>query len=79
MNLLSEFGQVGRFLDARPGGEQAVQLKVAEKAVDAFRNVANESQTTLIVPGNMSEVSALIASAMRLVQAGRPTGTAPHA
>ena len=60
-----------------PGGEQAVQLEVAEKAVDAFRNVANESQTTLIVPGNMSEVSALIASAMRMVQAGRPaSGTA---
>ena len=55
-----------------PGGEQAVQLEVAEKAVDAFRNVANESQTTLIVPGNMSEVSALITSAMRMVQAGRP-------
>jgi regulator of protease activity HflC (stomatin/prohibitin superfamily) len=63
-----------------PGGDQAVQLNVAEKAVDAFRNVANESQTTLIVPGNMSEVSALIASAMRMVQAGRGQVTgAPHA
>jgi regulator of protease activity HflC (stomatin/prohibitin superfamily) len=56
----------------QPGGEQAVQLEVAEKAVDAFRNVANESQTTLIIPGNMSEVSALIASAMKMVQASRP-------
>lgn len=56
----------------QPGGEQAVQLKVAEKAVDAYRNVANESQTTLIVPSNMTEVSALIASAMRMVQAGKP-------
>jgi len=55
-----------------PGGEQAVQLEVAEKAVDAFRNVANESQTTLIVPGNMSEVSGLIASAMKLIS-GTPT------
>jgi len=54
-----------------PGGDQAVQLEVAERAVDAFRNVANEAQTTLIVPGNMSEISALIASAMRMVQAGR--------
>lgn len=54
-----------------PGGEQAVQLEVAEKAVDAFRNVANESQTTLIVPANMSEVSSLIASAMRMIQAGK--------
>jgi regulator of protease activity HflC (stomatin/prohibitin superfamily) len=55
----------------QPGGEQAVQLEVAEKAVDAFRNVANESQTTLIVPSNMTEVSALIASAMKMVQVGR--------
>ena len=62
-----------------PGGEQAVQLEVAEKAVDAFRNVANEAQTTLIVPGNMSEVSALIASAMRMVQAGRGTPPATGA
>ena len=54
-----------------PGGEQAVQLEVAEKAVDAFRNVANESQTTLIIPSNMTEVSGLIASAMKMVQAGR--------
>ena len=56
----------------QPGGEQAVQLEVAEKAVDAFRNVANESQTTLIVPANMGEVSTLIASAMKMIQAGRP-------
>jgi regulator of protease activity HflC (stomatin/prohibitin superfamily) len=56
----------------QPGGEQAVQLEVAEKAVEAFRNVANESQTTLIIPGNMSEVSTLIASAMKMVQANRP-------
>jgi regulator of protease activity HflC (stomatin/prohibitin superfamily) len=56
----------------QPGGEQAVQLEVAEKAVDAFRNVANEAQTTLIVPGNMGEISALIASAMKMVQASRP-------
>src|SRR6476646_10152748 len=55
----------------QPGGEQAVQLKVAERAVDAFRTVAHESKTTLVIPGHMGEVSGLIASAMRLVQAGR--------
>lgn len=52
----------------QPGGEQAVQLKVAEKAVDAYGKVAADAATTLIVPGNMSEVSALIASAMALVR-----------
>ena len=57
-----------------PGGEQAVQLKVAEKAVDAYAKVASESNTTLIVPGNMSEVSNLIASAMHMVKTGKTVG-----
>ncbi|MFO1279688.1 MAG: stomatin-like protein [Burkholderiaceae bacterium] len=52
----------------QPGGEQAVQLKVAEKAVEAYSRVATDATTTLIVPGNMTEVSALIASAMKMVQ-----------
>ncbi|MDQ7746408.1 SPFH domain-containing protein [Hydrogenophaga pseudoflava] len=51
----------------QPGGEQAVQLKVAERAVDAFGKVAADATTTLIVPGNMSEVSALIGSAMKMI------------
>ena len=51
-----------------PGGEQAVQLKVAEKAVEAYARVAADATTTLIVPSNMTEVSALITSAMRMVQ-----------
>ncbi|MBY4594065.1 stomatin-like protein [Ottowia caeni] len=53
----------------QPGGDQAVQLKVAEKAVDAYSKVAAESKTTLVVPSNMTEVSALISSAMKMVQA----------
>ena len=52
----------------QPGGEQAVQLKVAERAVDAYSRVAADATTTLIVPSNMTEVSALIASAMKMVQ-----------
>ena len=48
-----------------PGGQQAVQLKVAEKAVDAFGELAKENNT-MIIPGNLSEVSGLIASAMAL-------------
>ena len=51
-----------------PGGEQAVQLKVAERAVDAYSKVASDATTTLIVPSNMTEVSALIASAMKMVR-----------
>ena len=51
----------------QPGGEQAVQLKVAERAVDAYGKVAADATTTLIVPGNMTEVSALISSAMKMI------------
>jgi regulator of protease activity HflC (stomatin/prohibitin superfamily) len=51
-----------------PGGEQAVQLKVAEKAIEAYGRVAAEASTTLIVPSNMTEVSALLGSAMKMIQ-----------
>ena len=52
----------------QPGGELAVQLKVAEKAVDAYSRVAADATTTLIVPSNMTEVSALVGSAMKMIQ-----------
>ena len=55
----------------QPGGAEAVQLKVAEKAVDAYSRVASDATTTLVVPSNMTEVSALISSAMKMVQAQR--------
>ena len=55
----------------QPGGEQAVQLKVAERAVDAYAKVAQDATTTLIVPSNMTEVSALIGSAMKMVQVNK--------
>ncbi|RYF76227.1 MAG: hypothetical protein EOO22_02650, partial [Comamonadaceae bacterium] len=47
-----------------------VQLKVAERAVDAYGKVAADATTTLIVPSNMSDTAALISSAMRMLQAG---------
>jgi regulator of protease activity HflC (stomatin/prohibitin superfamily) len=54
----------------QPGGEQAVQLKVAEMAVEAYGKVAADATTTLIVPGDMTQVSTLIASAMKMTQLG---------
>ena len=54
-----------------PGGEQAVQLKVAEKAVEAYAHLAQKNNT-MIVPGNMSEVSALIGTAMTLLKQKTP-------
>jgi regulator of protease activity HflC (stomatin/prohibitin superfamily) len=54
-----------------PGGMQAVQLKVAEKAIDAYGQLA-KTTNTMIVPGNMTEVSGLIATAMAVMQRGAP-------
>ncbi len=55
----------------QPGGEQAVQLKVAERAVDAYSNLA-KTNNTMIVPGNMGEVATLIATAMTLLRKSSP-------
>jgi regulator of protease activity HflC (stomatin/prohibitin superfamily) len=54
-----------------PGGEQAVQLKVAEKAVDAYGSLA-KANNTMIVPGHMGEVAGLIGTAMALMKGGGP-------
>ncbi|AWI53656.1 paraslipin [Aquabacterium olei] len=54
-----------------PGGQEAVNLKVAEKAVEAYAQLAR-TNNTMIVPGNMSEVSSLIGTAMTLIQRGGP-------
>jgi regulator of protease activity HflC (stomatin/prohibitin superfamily) len=49
----------------QPGGEQAVQLKVAQQAVEAFAQLAQKNNT-MIVPTSLAEVSGIIASAMAL-------------
>jgi len=54
----------------QPGGEQAVQLKVAEKAVEAYGQLAR-TNNTMIVPGNMGEVAGLIGTAMALLKGGK--------
>jgi regulator of protease activity HflC (stomatin/prohibitin superfamily) len=55
----------------QPGGEQAVQLKVAEWAVNAYSKVAADATTTLVVPSDMTQVAALISSAMKVIQSGK--------
>ena len=66
----------GLSITGSPGGQEAVQLKVAEKAVEAYSQVASDATTTLIVPSNMTEVSALIGSAMKMVQGLNEIGRA---
>jgi len=57
----------------QPGGSEAVQLKVAEKAIEAYGALAR-TNNTMIVPGNMSEVSGLIATAMAVMKRGGEPG-----
>lgn len=49
------------------GGKDAVNLKVAERYVAAFSEMA-KTNNTLIVPANMSDLSSLIASALKIVK-----------
>ncbi|MCA3157746.1 MAG: SPFH/Band 7/PHB domain protein [Burkholderiales bacterium] len=51
----------------QPGGNEAVNLKVAEKYVDAFSKLAKENNS-IIVPANLADVSGLIATAMQVVK-----------
>ena len=50
-----------------PGGMNAVNLKVAEKYVDAFGNIAKQG-TTLILPSNMADMGSMIATAMTVIK-----------
>src|SRR3954469_19965797 len=52
------------------GGMEAVNLKVAEQYVSAFGNLAKQG-TTLIVPGNLADMSSMIASALTIVNKGK--------
>jgi regulator of protease activity HflC (stomatin/prohibitin superfamily) len=51
-----------------PGGMEAVNLRVAERYVDAFAGLA-KTNNTLIVPANLADVGSLIAAAMTVVRA----------
>ena len=54
-----------------PGGMDAVNLKVAERYVDAFSNVAKETNTVLL-PANMGDMGSMIASAMTIMRKTDP-------
>ena len=51
-----------------PGGMNAVNLKVAEKYVEAFAGVAKQGNT-LILPGNLAEMGAMVSTAMSIIKA----------
>jgi len=49
------------------GGIEAVNLKVAEQYVAAFAQLAKQNNT-VILPANVADVSALVATAMSVVK-----------
>jgi regulator of protease activity HflC (stomatin/prohibitin superfamily) len=52
---------------SEPGGMEAVNLKVAEQYIAAFGNIAKQGNT-LIIPGDLSNMGSLVASAMEIVK-----------
>ncbi|MEG2032686.1 MAG: stomatin-like protein [Janthinobacterium sp.] len=62
--------QVGAAI-REPGGEDAVNLKVAEQYVAAFAQLA-KTNNSIIVPANMGDMSGLIATAMQVVKNQKP-------
>lgn len=52
-----------------PGGLESVNLKVAERFVDAFGQLA-KTNNTMIVPANLGDIAGLIATATSVVKAG---------
>jgi regulator of protease activity HflC (stomatin/prohibitin superfamily) len=66
----SAIRQVAAAIQA-PGGMDAVSLKVAERYVDAFGNLA-KTNNSIIVPANLADISGLIAAAMQVVKSQVP-------
>lgn len=64
--------KIGRAIRAE-GGVEAVNLKVAEEYVGAFANLA-KTGNTLIVPGNLGEMSSMVASALQIVKSQKSAG-----
>ena len=49
------------------GGDTAVNLKVAEQYINAFEKLA-KTNNTLIIPNNLSDVSGMVGSVMKIIQ-----------
>ncbi|MYM27924.1 Regulator of protease activity HflC, stomatin/prohibitin superfamily [Duganella sacchari] len=62
----SALRQVGAAL-REPGGDEAMNLKVAEQYVNAFGQLA-KTNNSIIIPANLGDMSGLIATAMQVVK-----------
>ena len=59
------------------GGMEAVQLRVAEQYVEQFGQLARQSNT-VIIPATVSDISGMIASAMKVFGSVSPNSPAPQ-
>ncbi|MCI5114221.1 MAG: paraslipin [Candidatus Electrothrix sp. AX1] len=66
--------KVGEAL-ASPGGHEAANLEVAKKYLDEFGKMAQENNT-MIVPGNLTDVSGMVATAMATLKQTGKQGSA---
>jgi len=57
-----------------PGGYEAVQLRVAEQYIQKFGELANATNTTMIVPAGVADIAGMIATAMNVIRRPEPTG-----
>lgn len=60
----------------RPGGQEAVSLRVAEQYVEEFGKLAKVG-TTVVVPANVSDVASMIALATNVLQGTKDKGGTP--
>jgi len=50
-----------------PGGQDAVNLRIAEQYIDEFGKLA-KTNNTMIIPSNMADISSLIATATKVIK-----------
>ena len=60
-----------------PGGQQAVQLRIAEQYIGQLGNLAKEGNT-LVVPANLTDVASMMALAMNVIKQ-KPSSAGPLA
>ncbi len=58
-----------------PGGQEAIQLRVAEQYIAEFGKVINNADT-IILPSNVADVAAMITTAMSVVSQQTPSAQA---
>lgn len=57
---------------SEPGGQDAVNLRIAEQYIQEFGNLA-KTNNTMIIPSNMADLSSLIATATQVIKKTTPT------